>query len=183
MTRSKRKPKPKTRIRKTKLTRIQKVELAKKLRDKAKQKNLKKDGVHHNKVKKGRWKQGIFWSKKNNKEFIFRSAYEFGYFHILEADTNVVSYIVEPFKIPYKFKGVNRNYIPDIMVLYRDGGIKILEIKPASMVGYPQVQAKAKAARVFMRKHIKNGKYEFITEDDIFASDKDYKALLKLMKS
>ncbi len=50
------------------------------------------------------------------------------------------------------------------------------------MVGLPQVQKKAAAARAFIKKNIKNGAFEFITEEDIFHTMEDYKALLGLIK-
>lgn len=167
---------------KSQLTARQKELLSKKIKKKVRAKNIKKKGFHADKATKGKYKKGIFWSKKNHKEFVFRSAYEFAYFHILEADHNVVSYIVEPFKIPYKWKNSKRNYIPDIMVLHKCGTINLIEIKPKAMIRDAMVQKKAAAARAFMKQHIKGGEYKFITEEDIFDTPQDYKKLLKIIQ-
>lgn len=176
------KPKTLRQRKKVQLTEKQKAKLEKKLKNKRKKKNIQSKGFHAKDSGQGRYKNGIFWSKKNQKEFVFRSAYEFGYFHILEADDNVVSYIVEPFKVPYVFGGKPRSYIPDLMVLYHDGSIKLIEIKPAALVRARMVQAKATAARRFIDKHIKGGSFEFVTEEDIFDTQADYKKLLKLIQ-
>lgn len=176
------KTKPKGPVKKTrKLTQKERDKLTKNVRNKIKKKQIKKKGfsVASNRSKH---KQGKFWSKKNQKEFVFRSAYEFGYFHILEADKEVVSYIVEPFQISYRYQGSIRKYWPDLMVLYKNGSIKILEIKPAALVNSKQVQAKAAGARMFLKRNIPNAEYAFITEADIFETQADYKKLVKLIK-
>jgi hypothetical protein len=129
-----------------------------------------------------KYKQGKFWSKKNQKEYVFRSAYEFGYFLLLEEDESVVSYIVEPFQVPYRYNNVTRTYWPDLLVLYRDGSMKIIEIKPLALVDSKQVQAKAAGCRLFISQRLKNTTYEFVTEKDIFESDTDYKKLVKMIK-
>ncbi len=119
---------------------------------------------------------GLFWSTKNNKEYTFRSTYEFAYFFMLENDDSVESYIVEPFDILYRSPKDNKihRYIPDIIVLYRDGSLKIIEIKPKCMTTDPVVEAKAKAAKKYIKMYRLDATYEFITEEDIFHTSKDY---------
>lgn len=151
------------------------------LKKKEASKKVKKEG-HVLSSNSKRYKQGKFWSKKNQKEFIFRSAYEFGYFILLEEDIDVVSYIVEPFQVHYRFKGVNRKYWPDLLVLYRDGSMKILEVKPKSMLKSAQVRAKAAGCKLFIKSALKNTSYHFITEEDIFESQADYKKLVRKMR-
>ena len=158
-----------------------KSKLIKRKTQSVKRSALKKKGFRASKGK-SKYKQGKFWSKKNQKEYIFRSAYEFGYFHILELDDTVISYIVEPFQVKYRFDNVQRTYWPDLLVLYADGSMKIIEIKPASLVGNRKVQAKAAGCRLFIKARLKNTTYEFITEHDIFSSDADYKRLVKMIK-
>lgn len=129
-----------------------------------------------------KYKQGKFFSKKNNREVIFRSTYELGYFHILEADKSVIGYVVEPFEIAYFFEGRKRKYWPDIMVLYADGSMKIIEIKPADMLKFRKVRAKAAAAREYLKQNLPQAEYVFITEDDIFETKADYSKMLKLIE-
>ncbi len=123
---------------------------------------------------------GVFWSEKNKRKFVFRSTYEFAYFYQLEADANVLGYVVEPFEIAYvdpTGKG-RKVYRPDVLVSYADGKIKLLEIKPKSKVTSPEVKAKAASAREFLKENFPHIEYEFITEDQIFKKPSDYTKLL-----
>ena len=154
----------------------------KKNREDRRIKEVKEKGFIRNR-NKGSYVSGMFWSSKNNREYIFRSTYEFAYFYILEQTDDVMSYIVEPFHLPYKhpFNGKIRKYYPDIMVLYRDGTMKLLEIKPASMVTDPVVARKASAARAHLLRNNIPATFEFITEEDIFNTAKDYRNLKDLL--
>ncbi len=129
-----------------------------------------------------KYKTGNFISKKNNSSFVYRSAYEYAYLTKLEKDDDVINFIVEPFKIPYTDDhGKPRSYIPDIVVLRKNGLIEILEIKPKSRLCTGAVQRKASAARSYIKRNFKNSEvvYRFITEEDIFATEKEYLQVLK----
>lgn len=169
-----------------KVLKAKKIELVKAKTVKTIKKKISKEKVSKQgfcvEKNSSKYNQGKFYSKKNNKEFIFRSTYELGYFHILEQDPNVMSYIVEPFEISYFFEGHKRNYWPDIMILYADGSMKIVEIKPSEHLKFRKVRAKAAAARKFVAKHFKNAEYVFVTEKDIFATEGDYHRMLRLIK-
>lgn len=131
-----------------------------------------------------KYKTGNFISKKNNSTFIYRSAYEYAYLLKLEKDDDVINFVVEPFKIPYKDdNGKSRSYIPDIVVLRKNGLIEILEIKPKSRLCNGTVQRKASAARSYIKRNFKNSEvvYRFITEEDIFATEKEYLQVLKMI--
>ena len=142
------------------------------------------NGVYHNKTSNGRtgYRTGKFYSIKNNASYIYRSAYEYAYFEKLEQDESVIQYIVEPFQIPYiDEKGKKRTYKPDIIVLYENGILDVVEIKPKSMLRNIRVQRKASAAKQFIQRNYKDCEinYNFITEEEIFSSDKEYKELCK----
>lgn len=85
-----------------------------------------KNGTRH----RSKYKNGQFFSIKNNKNFWYRSSYELIAFNILENNKSVIKYEVEPIIIPYDKNGINCNYVPDILVEYIDGGKEIIEIKP-----------------------------------------------------
>ena len=123
---------------------------------------------------------GIFWSAKNNKKFVFRSAYEFAYFYQLENNDNVISYEVEPFEIPYidlRTKS-KRIYIPDVMVEYKNGTKTLIEIKPKNKLKANDVRSKAIGAREYLADKMPNIEYRFVTEEEIFNSPSDYVKLL-----
>lgn len=123
---------------------------------------------------------GVFWSEKNKKKCVFRSTYEFAYFYQLEADDKVLNYAIEPFEIKYfcpKTK-TQKVYKPDALITYTNGDVKLIEIKPKTKVNSPDVKAKAVGARAYLLEHMPHVTYEFITEDQIFKSPKDYMKLL-----
>lgn len=144
----------------------------------SKEKHIKENGAYFN--IKNRYKTGIFISKKNQSKHTYRSSFEFAYLNKLENDKNVIKYITEPFSIPYiDSNGLLKNYIPDVLVLYSDGSIFLYEIKPKAMINASNVRRKATKAIQWLKNNYPDVKYKFITEDEIFNSDKDYKKLLK----
>lgn len=91
----------------------------------------------------------------------------------------------EPFEVPYKdSEGAVRNYRPDILVLFIDGSMQISEIKPKAMLLDYDVQAKAKAARMYIVDNYKgiNITYKFITEACLFKDSTAYANFLKTIK-
>lgn len=89
---------------------------------------------------------GWFWSNKNKKKLWYDSSYELRAFKILEKDKGVKRYD-RPGPIPYPYKGIWRNYFPDIHILYTDGTTKLIEVKPETFRRHPKTQSKSKAAR------------------------------------
>lgn len=134
---------------------------------------------------KAKYVQGNFYSKKNNVTFPYKSSYELAYLHQLESNPNVHQYIYEPFSLYYvDVNDKRRTYIPDFMVLFIDGKIEITEIKPQIMLRDFDVQSKAKSCREYIAETFKGVDmvYKFITERDLFASDKEYTDFLKSIK-
>ena len=151
-------------------------------------KSKKKINIYFNKKNsKGTRKYitGDFYSNKNKLTFKYRSSYELAYFHKLEKDLNVVSYIYEPFEVEYiDFYKQKRKYRPDLLVLYVDGSLHVSEIKPAAMLRDYDVQGKASAAKAYIKEYYKDHKieYKFITETMIFADNTEYLEFLKQAK-
>ena len=103
----------------------------------------------------------------------------------VEADTTVVSYIYEPFELYYiDSNSKQRIYRPDFMVLYADSKIILSEIKPTIMLQDYDVQAKAKAARQYIKENYVGVDicYKFVTEKDLFNGDKEYQDFIKSIK-
>jgi hypothetical protein len=73
-------------------------------------------------------KCGSFFSKKNNKTFYFRSSWEEKFMNILEYDETVLKYDYESIAIKYEQNSTIKRYIPDFIVFYKDGVIKMIEI-------------------------------------------------------
>lgn len=129
--------------------------------------------------------QGNFYSEKNDSTFPYKSSYELAYLEKIEKSNKVLKYLYEPFEVGYvDYYNKNRMYRPDFMVLHEDGSILITEIKPEAMLEDFDVQAKAKAAEVFIKEKYKglDIKYKFITEKNLFKDIGDYTKFIKRIK-
>ena len=143
---------------------------------------LTKEVIKHGKTK---YVQGDYYSKKNDFTFPYRSSYELAYLYQLEKDDTVLQYIYEPFELYYTDSELKqRIYRPDFMILFTDGSMSINEVKPTIMLKDYDVQAKARATRMYIKENYKNMKvtYNFITEKELFNNDKEYQDFLKSIK-
>ena len=145
-----------------------------------KKKKAKGLNVYFNKTKstgKPKYFSGKFYSKKNDDTYTFRSSYELKCFQDLEKDTTVSSYLSEVLNIPYtdRYKK-ERIYVPDIIVMYKDGTTCIWEVKPEAMLADYDVKAKAKACKSFMKTMYPDQEvgYRFMTEKVLFKTDRAY---------
>lgn len=103
----------------------------------------------------------------------------------MENDDNVIKFIYEPFELYYfDVHNTRRIYRPDFMVLYTDGRMEITEVKPKIMLKDYDVRAKASACRDYLEENYKdiNISYRFITEKNLFSSDKEYNDFIKSIK-
>lgn len=154
----------------------------------AKRKNSrKKVNVYFNKKSNGtpKYLTGEYFSNKNQESFIYRSSYELAYYYKLEEDDNVITYMYEPFEVEYiDMYKKNRMYRPDLLILYKDGSMSIVEIKPEAMLQDFTVQAKASAAKKYIKDSYKDVKidYKFITEKNIFKTTNEYIEFLNIIK-
>jgi hypothetical protein len=103
------------------------------------------------KIVNGNWKhigfKGEHYTgvKNGGKVAYLRSSYELVYAKILDADTDVVSWEHEPFRIPYVYEGSVHNYVPDFLVAYTHGTF-LVEVKPDCLTETVQNAAKRRAA-------------------------------------
>ena len=144
-----------------------------------------KNNVYFNKSADGvgTYHNGLFYSTKNKSEVRYRSSYELRFFQMLESDKTVVNYLVEAFTVTYfDNQEKKRTYVPDILVLDTKGNIIVYEVKPKDMVGDIDVQRKAQACKIYMKQNFGKSDYRFITERDLFPTQKDYYNFLKEIK-
>ena len=69
------------------------------------------------------------YSSKMQTTFFTRSSWEADLVQILDKHPRVISFKMEPFKIPYYFENCLHNYIPDFLVVYDDCITSIWEVK------------------------------------------------------
>jgi len=108
-------------------------------------------------------KSGWHESVKAEGKVYYRSSYEKRAFELLDANSDVASYKVEPFVIVYtdRFADVRR-YRPDILVHWNDDYHALVEIKPAWQLDNPEVLEKITSGMIYARKHDMN--FEIWTE-------------------
>lgn len=103
----------------------------------------------------GYGKGGWFYSRKNRKRLYYRSQLERDWYMLLEKQTRVKSYIVEPVSIPYIWEGSIHLYIPDLLVCYVGGFSDLIELKPEFEWDNPRNQVKWLAAKMWCEKRRK----------------------------
>lgn len=94
-----------------------------------------------------------------------RSLLEYDHLQLLDTDPNLKSIEYESISINYSFDGYDDwTYIPDLLINYKDGLVKLVEIKPESLVNDPVNLAKFEAARKYCKD--KGWTFEVWTEND-----------------
>lgn len=112
---------------------------------------------------------GHFYSTKNKKIIHYRSSYELMAYNLLEVNNNVSCYRVEPLAIEYRMNGKTRLYIPDILILYKNGNKKIVEVKPKRMLSEFINKKKIAAAKEYCQNN--NMEFAVWTEDRLFGDN------------
>lgn len=93
----------------------------------------------------------------------YDSALERDYMVELERDAAVVKWTKRHgLKIPYKFFGITRHYLPDFFVEYKDGTKEIHETKGLPFLLWLSTKLKRETAEDFCRRH--GYKYKLITK-------------------
>ncbi len=83
----------------------------------------------------------------------------------LDYDNTVLDYSCEPFSILYEVDGQKKRYIPDFLITYNNGCVKLVEVKPMKFVLEDKTQCKIKAAKNYCKKH--NYIFEVWSEEGI----------------
>jgi hypothetical protein len=114
-----------------------------------------------------KWNKGIYYSIKMGKELIYRSSWEKIFYEMLEKSEIIISYFPEPVIVTYLFNGKIKHYIPDLLINYKNGDKKIVEIKPSFFLSYEINQAKFQAAQNYCQE--KGLIFEVWTEKELSA--------------
>ena len=109
---------------------------------------------------------GNFYSLKNKKTIHYRSSYELRAYELLEVDSKVKNYCVEPFAIEYKINETIKLYIPDILIYYKNGDKKLVEVKPSRRLNEQINQKKIIAAKEYCKDN--DIKFSLWTEEKLF---------------
>lgn len=104
------------------------------------------------KTRKPKFRDGYHVSTKTGASLHYRSGYECEVYELLDEDADVASFDVEPFRVPYVFKGEWHDYIPDIRVNFMDKKVEIWEVKPSNQTGLDKNKAKWAAMQAYADK-------------------------------
>lgn len=142
---------------------------------------------NRNRGGKATYLNGRYYSQKNRKSFTYRSAYELKFFEQLDNDDDIISYEAEAIDVPYTdTNGKKKTYVPDVLAVHADGSMTIYEVKPKVMLTNATVRLKALACRKHFAQLFEGEdiliRFKFITEDDLFATSKEYNDFVKINK-
>lgn len=132
---------------------------------------LETNGNHSTKY--GNSKHGHYFNKKNNLNEFYHSSWEEKRMIELDNDNTVIGWTKQHgINIKYKYKGINRTYIPDFLIEY-DNGVKIIEEVKGYIDNIPQFKLKLK----YSKKFCKNNNFEYVV--NFMDNYERYKKLLK----
>lgn len=124
----------------------------------------------------GRGYNGWFYSIKNEKVFYFRSLLELKYLLLLEEDTTVYCYSVEPFQIPLID---NHHYTPDVLI----NNAILVELKPFDHLNWENEDRwlmEIKGAEAFCKEH--NYEFKVVYDKNIGFESRAFKRWVILNK-
>lgn len=93
------------------------------------------------------------FSRHLHRQVWVRSTWEARVLRVLDLHPCVISYEVEPCRIPYMLDGVERLYIPDFRVCLEGGITELWEVKPTALAELPVNAAKMAALNAFAMDH------------------------------
>lgn len=133
--------------------------------------------------RKGRYHTGVHVSPKCPTPINYRSGWEKTICNYLDSNPSVLRYTYEAIEIHYtsnlKSKKI-RKYLPDFMVWFTDGKVKMVEVKRENLLTNLRVQKKAEAAKLWCAQQNPKVLYEFWTDKFILPLQRAEKLKAKL---
>lgn len=116
----------------------------------------------------GKYLHGIYHSYQNDKDIYYASSYELKALNIFETDSEVINYDRCKDSIDYISPDDNNHhkYLPDFYVQYKNGDVKVIEVKSEWQTHEPKTIAKIEAAHSYYDD--KNIDYEVWTEKELY---------------
>lgn len=103
-----------------------------------------------------RWRQGQahysgwYWSATTGGHVVYESRLELARLLLADFDPEVAMVAAQPFLVTAPSGGRVRRHVPDFLVISRDGGVRVVNVKPADQLELPKVaDALAWAGEVF----------------------------------
>lgn len=102
-----------------------------------------------------RWRQGQayysgwYWSATTGGHVVYESRLELARLLLADFDSQVTAIAAQPFLVAAPFQGRTRRHVPDFLLIGRDGGVRVVNLKPADQLAVPKVDALGWAGEVF----------------------------------
>ncbi|HET9966638.1 MAG TPA: TnsA-like heteromeric transposase endonuclease subunit [Streptosporangiaceae bacterium] len=103
-----------------------------------------------------RWRQGQahysgwYWSATTGGHVVYESRLELARLLMADFDPQVTAIAAQPFLVAAPSRGRTRRHVPDFLLIGRDGGVRVVNVKPAVQLEVPKVaEALAWAGEVF----------------------------------
>lgn len=113
-------------------------------------------------------KHGKYKPTKSDKELIFDSSWEKEFMILTDKDKFIKNIDRPNFKIPYKSKGIIKNYVPDFIINTINNFRIVIEIKPKRLLYKNNNLEKRLAGKLYCRKN--NMKYVILTEENLYSN-------------
>lgn len=111
-------------------------------------------------------KQQIYISLKTKEKNMSHSSYELEMMKKFDENNNILYWTKNHnIKIPYMLEGSEHNYLPDFLVLYKDGSRELIEVKGYI---YNKIMFEAKNAACDLYCKNNNIKYRILFKEDIY---------------
>lgn len=93
---------------------------------------------------------GWYWSATTGGHVVYESRLELARLLLADFDPQVAVIAAQPFLVAAPSGGRVRRHVPDFLVIGRDGGVRVVNVKPADQLAVPKVaEALAWAGEVF----------------------------------
>lgn len=135
--------------------------------------------------KRGHYHTGIHLSPKCKEPIAYRSGWELSACKHLDSLNTVDEYWYESVRIPYVANvrsSKTRYYLPDFIIKFSDGSMKMVEVKRENQLTNLKVMKKAAAAKLWCQAQKIKITYEFWTDKIILPLQKKEKEELKLQE-
>lgn len=106
-----------------------------------------------------RWRQGQahysgwYWASTTRSHVVYESRLELARLLLADFDHSVVAIAAQPFCVSDRVGGRERRHVPDFLLVDADGGVTVVNVKPASQVELPKVaEALGWAGKLFADK-------------------------------
>src|SRR5699024_8816809 len=84
---------------------------------------------------------GLFWAASNQRTLVYESLLELDRLWLADFDRTVVAIATQPLQGTGSDGAAQRSHVPDILLVYDDGRVTLVDVKPTRLLDRPQVRA------------------------------------------